>query len=115
MRLPHADRVLVEREKITNYLLNPEHPDNGGKAAFFAALGFHRNNWTALASAFESMALDSPVTKSLISAHGEKYIVDGPIESPSGKTPTVGTVWIVERGQDIPRLITAYPQEGPHD
>ena len=35
MKLPNAERALVEREKIVNYLLNPAHPDNGGKAAFF--------------------------------------------------------------------------------
>ena len=35
----------------------------------------------------------------------------GRIETPSGKTPLVRTVWIVDRGFDAPRLVTAYPQE----
>jgi len=40
MKLPH--RSVVNTAKITEYLLKPEHPNNGGKAAFFAALGFDR-------------------------------------------------------------------------
>ena len=32
---------IVEEEKITEYLLNSAHPDNGGKAAFFQKLGFN--------------------------------------------------------------------------
>jgi hypothetical protein len=43
--------------------------------------------------------------------HGKKYIVDGAIETPSGKTPVVRTVWIVDEGSDVPRLVTAYPRE----
>lgn len=40
MNLPNAERAIVEREKITDYLLDPAHPDNGGKAPFFEHLGF---------------------------------------------------------------------------
>jgi hypothetical protein len=29
MKLPNADLAKVERKKITEYLLNDEHPDNG--------------------------------------------------------------------------------------
>lgn len=36
MRLPNAQNAVVDREKIADYLLNPAHPDNGGKAKFFA-------------------------------------------------------------------------------
>ena len=32
MKLPNAENAVVEREKIADYLLNPAHPDNGGKA-----------------------------------------------------------------------------------
>jgi hypothetical protein len=102
---------LVEREKITEYLLNPGHPENGGKARFFAALGFQRGDWATLGAAFRSLALGSSVVKRLDSAHGEKYVVDGQIESPSGRMLWVRTVWIVDRGRDAPRLVTAYPQE----
>ncbi|HVU27152.1 MAG TPA: hypothetical protein VHG71_05380 [Verrucomicrobiae bacterium] len=35
MKLPNADKAIVERDKIENYLLDASHPDNGGKAQFF--------------------------------------------------------------------------------
>ena len=110
MKLLNPNQALVEREKIVDYLLNPAHPDNGGKAAFFIALGFGRENWQTLATAFGKLADNGLVVKSLETAHGHKYILDGRIEAPGGKTAEVRTVWIVDRGLDRPRLVTAYPQ-----
>jgi hypothetical protein len=111
MKLPNASLVRVEREKITDYLLNREHPDNGGKADFFIALGFLRNDWETLAMALRRLATRCPISQSMESVHGKKYIVDGAIETPVGKTPVVRTVWIVDSGETIPRLVTAYPHE----
>lgn len=111
MKLPHAELAVVESAKITEYLLNPAHPDNGGKAGFFLSLGFSREDWQVLAAAFRAMAEDLTVTSSLASPHGVKYIVEGNIETPSGKVPRVRTVWIVDRGRDTPRLVTAYLRE----
>ena len=60
---------------------------------------------------FRRVAKGQPVAKSLASPHGRKYIVEGRIETPGGRTPLVRTVWIVDQGFDTPRLVTAYPQE----
>jgi hypothetical protein len=62
--------------------------------------------WTA-----GKLAGTAEVSKSMESPHGRKYVLDGRIESPSGKAPVVRTIWIVDRGQDTPRLWTAYPHE----
>ena len=110
MKLPNAHLVLVGREKIIDYLLNPAHPDNGGKAQFFTSLGFHREDWEML-RAFRQLAGNDEVTQSLETAHGTKYVVEGGIETPGGKTPRVRPVWIVDRGRNCPRLVTAYPAE----
>lgn len=111
MNLPNANLALVERQKIGEYLLNREHPDNGGKADFFMALGFRANDWETMAIALRVLAINSSVSLSMESEHGKKYIVDGVIETPVGKTPMVRTVWIVDTGEAIPRLVTAYPYE----
>ena len=111
MKLPNAAKAVVEREKVAGYLLNPAHPDNGGKAQFFLGLGFQRDDWRPLAAAFRKLVEGQSAAKSMDSPHGRKYIVDGQIETPSGKTPLLRTVWIVDRGFDTPRLVTAYPQE----
>jgi hypothetical protein len=43
------------------------------------------------------------------SPHGLKYALDGKIETPSGRSPTVRTIWIVDAGVETPLLVTAYP------
>ena len=109
MTLPNAALALVEMSKITQYLLNAAHPDNGGKAAFFVALGFEAADPQILADAFRELALTTTVTSSVQSVHGHKYVLDAPLRGPSGATRGVRTVWIVDRGSDAPRLVTAYP------
>jgi hypothetical protein len=111
MKLPNADNTLVERDKIVSYLLNSGHPDNGGKAQFFEGLGFQRDRWEKLAAALRTLAHEATVTQSLESPHGQKYVIVGKIESPSGRVAMVQTIWIVERGADMSRLVTAYPYE----
>jgi hypothetical protein len=111
MKLPNVHAAVIESEKLVDYILNPAHPDNGGKARFFFGFGFRRDEWQPLAAALRRMAERQPVAKSMASPHGRKYIVDGRIETPSGRTVPVRTVWIVDRGFETPRLVTAYPQE----
>ncbi len=110
MKLPDADLLVGQREKITEYLLNAAHPDNGGKAAFFVAIGFSSNDWETFAAALRKLAETGEVIKTVETFHGLKYIVEGTIETPAGKRPTVRTVWITDRGLDGARLVTAYPQ-----
>lgn len=69
MKLPGADKAIVSREKIVDYLFNAAHPDNGGKAEFFVQLGFRCDQWEILAPALNDLAstgevagiLESPV------------------------------------------------------
>ena len=111
MKLPNADKAAVERAKIADYLLNPAHPDNGGKAAFFEGLGLRRDQWESLARALRALAGEAEVTQGMKSPHGQKYALVGPIESPSGKPAQVQTIGIVDEGQDVARLVTAYPRK----
>ena len=111
MKLPNATEAVVERGKVTGYLLNPAHPDNGGKAPFFLSLGFRADDWELLAAAFRRLAAVCPVAESLATSHGCKYVLDGRIETPCGKTPLVRTVWIIDAGAQMARLVTAYPHE----
>jgi hypothetical protein len=40
MKLPGADRAIVDAAKVRDYLLSPEHPVGRFKAVFFGALGY---------------------------------------------------------------------------
>ena len=68
MKLPNAERAFVTQEKIRDYLLNAAHPENGGKAAFFMALGFRAEDWPALAASLvklpETRRLPKPLKQS---------------------------------------------------
>jgi hypothetical protein len=110
MKLPNAQFAIIEERKIVDYLLNRNHPENGGKADFFLAIGFTPIHWDVLAGAFREMALTSEVSNHVQSSHGEKYVVEDGIMPPSGRRVFVRTIWIIDRGETVPRLVTAYPQ-----
>ncbi len=111
MRPPNVHAAVVSEENIVDYLLNSRHPDGAGKATFFAARGFRRDQWRVLSDALRRLAAENAVTCCMASAHGRKYIVDGRVETPDGTAPLVRTVWMVDHGKRAPRLVTAYPCE----
>ncbi len=111
VKLPNADKAVVERDKVADYLLNAAHPDNGGKAAFFEGLGFRRSESETLVKALKKLARRAEITESATSPHGEKYVIVGQVESPTGKAANVQTIWIVDKGWDVARLVTAYPHK----
>lgn len=108
MPFPDAERAVVTEEKVCDYLLNPNHPVGGPKAAWFASIGYGIDNWQDLADDLLLLArgVDDFVAKP--SPFGVKYEVTGRIGRPAHRPADVTTVWIVE-GNNSPRLITAYP------
>lgn len=109
MKLPNAQLAIVERAKIVEYLLNPAHPDNGGKAPFFMALGFSMEGRENFAMALRQVALNSNISRNMETVHGKKYIIDGAIETPKAKSPVVRTIWIIDKGEDVPRPCHSLP------
>ena len=111
MKLRNAHLAVVDRSKVLDYLLNEAHPDNGGKARFFALLGFSREDPKRLMDALRDVAQHGEVVSSVESVHGEKYVVDGwfPAHTQESRRWSIRTVWIIDHGEDAPRLVTAYP------
>ncbi len=107
--LPDADLVRVDRAKVVDYLLSRTHPDGRSKAEFFTRFGFKVENWQVLADALGAVGISNPVTAVVQSPHGTRYTVDGPMQSPYGRTPRIRTVWIVAPGHPGPGLVTAHP------
>jgi hypothetical protein len=107
--LPNHESATVDRRKILEYLLNSAHPENGGKAAFFASLDFAHGNVEELMTALRAQA-SAEVTVHTTTEHGDKFVIDGFLTSRTGKIGAVRTVWIIDRGSRIPRLVTAYPK-----
>jgi hypothetical protein len=107
--LPNAHLAIVERQKLTDYLLNAAHPDNGGKARFFSSAGFSADDWEVLRDALRDMAAGMPVLATVTTVHGTKYVVEGTLYGPLGASGPVRSIWSIDRGAAIPRLVTAYP------
>ena len=76
MKIPGAERAVVDPAKVRNYLLSREHPVGSAKARFLAHLGFDAQNWTALRDELHRFASQEaqlgPVTR-----FGQKYLVHG--------------------------------------
>jgi hypothetical protein len=107
MKLPNISKALIERAKITEYLLSDENSD--GKAAFFFAFGFKLELWTLLKDALLEHARQHEVIEVSETRHGIKYRIEGELTTPAGRTVAVRAIWIVDTGNDYPRLVTAYP------
>ena len=111
MTIPNATNCIVDQEKVRDYLLNLSHPAGKSKAVFFTAMGFRQQDREVLAEALHQMACRFPLTISMTSRHGQKYIVDGSLVTPIGQTPVIRTIWVIDSGTDRPRLVTAYPMD----
>ncbi len=82
-----------------------------GRARFFALLGFSREDPEHLIKALRDVAEHGEVVSSAESAHGQKYVVDGWLSphTQERRQWLIRTVGIIDRGEEAPRLVTAYP------
>jgi hypothetical protein len=109
MRLPNSDNASISKVKLTQYILSETHEVGRFKAKFFRKLGFNEDNIDVFTEAIRAVAQLENIEDMQSSSYGTKYIIDGEIETPVGKTIKVTTVWVIEKGQKRPRFITIYP------
>ena len=109
MRLPNSELAIVEKAKIADYLLSETHEDGRGKARFFLSFGFRSEEPEVLDRALLTLARTNDVDSVEPSPHGTKYVIVGAVQAPNGHKPVERTVWIIDNGQQVPRLITAFP------
>lgn len=110
MRLPGHDRVVVDAAKIRDYLLSDSHPIGRFKAPFFLALGYSRDDWQRLENDLRGLASIGDAQAAEENPYGQKYLIRGTLKGPTGRMRTVMTVWIVLRGEDFARFVTAFPE-----
>jgi len=109
MKLPDASDAIVSQAKVVDYLLAENHPQGRDKAAFFTRLGFTQKAWQVLATVLAQHPVEHDVYRVEDSRFGRRYVIDGAIETPSGRRRRIRTVWFIETGDDQARLVTAYP------
>jgi len=109
MRLPHAELAEVDPAKVRGYLLSEAHPVGKAKARFFREAGFGESTIELLIDGLLQIARMQEVLGAFETVHGVKYVLDGELDTSSGRRLRVRTIWIIDRGQERPRLVTAYP------
>ena len=108
MKLPNAEKALVEDAKLLGYLLNPDHPHGTHKARYLGRFGFSSDNLDAARSALLKHGRSYDVARRALTGSGPRYAVEGVLETPDQRNPYVRTVWQMDNGEVAPRLITAY-------
>jgi hypothetical protein len=111
VKLPEADRVIIDPGKLRDYVLSPTHSIGRFKAVFFTRLGLTPENWERLEVEVRRLARQEEAEPGGETFFGVKYVVRGIITGPMGTSATVRTVWIVLRGEQVPRLVTIYPED----
>ncbi len=109
MELPNKSRAYISISKITDYLLSETHIVGRSKARLFRSFGFDETNVNKFKQGLIKIAQTELVAEITETIYGKKYVIDGELETPNGNMIHLRTVWIIETGDDIPKLVTAYP------
>jgi len=102
LRIPNAERAVIEPAKLHAYLLSRNHPIGRFKAAFFLALGYSSENWRQLEAALRSQHLSQDATAEAPTPYGQKYAIRATLGGPSGNSAEVVSVWVVRTGEEFP-------------
>jgi hypothetical protein len=108
--IPNAGRATIAAEKLTAYLLNPSHKRGGTKARLLLRLGYRTDAPGDLESDLRTQHLSLDPSRHSENAYGVAYEIEGPIRTPSGRTVRFISIWQIDIGSDVPRLITMYPR-----
>jgi len=108
MKLPNRRNAIIEKRKLTHYLLSLVDEDGKPKAEYFRKVGFNETNLRDFEHALLAIASNNEVKTIEKSEFGVKYIVEGLMDSPIGKKFMVRTIWSIDKGKNNPRLVTAY-------
>jgi hypothetical protein len=109
VKLPFAERAIVDASKVRDYLLSTEHPVGRFKARVFGAAGYRQRDWSRLHRDFLALATTIDVELTASDKHGQRFVGTGVLVGPNGSLLPVTTIWIIRSGEAEPRFVTAYP------
>jgi len=109
MKIPNNNLSFVADNKIRNYLLSDIHEIGKHKADFFKRFGFDLSDVETFKVSLIQHSIDRDIEKTKDLDFGIKYELKCEIKTPDERNPCIVTVWIVENGQEEPKLVTAYP------
>jgi hypothetical protein len=99
MKLPNADRAVVDIEKLREYCLSATHPRGRHKARVFATvLGLTAVDADELRRMILSAIISEEATPTENDEYGQRYVVDFNI-SRQGSEAFVRSSWIIRTGE----------------
>ncbi|MGD1932289.1 MAG: DUF6883 domain-containing protein [Leptolyngbyaceae cyanobacterium] len=108
MKLPQAESAFIDRLKLRDYSLNPQHPRGKHKARLFAAiLGLTQQDDELLKSLIFQAIQQAEAIPGDIDEYGQRYRVNFPLTR-NQTTATVCTSWIIRPSETFPRLVSCY-------
>ena len=108
MKLPGAERAIVDLAKLSDYCLNPDHPRGQHKARVFASvLGITADQAEDLRAILLTAAYQEEAVPGQVDNYGERYTIDFEVQMPVSKA-WLRSSWIVHTDEDFPRLVTCY-------
>ncbi|HYG08441.1 MAG TPA: hypothetical protein VD835_00575 [Pyrinomonadaceae bacterium] len=112
MKLPNAERAVVDIEKLRDYSLNPHHPKGKHKArVFLEKLGLKADDAERLRKFILEAILTTEAIVQAPTKYGRRYIVDFQLGQGEGFAATLVTIrsaWIIRNDEDFPRLTTCF-------
>jgi len=108
MKLPNAEKAVVDICKLRDYCLDPASPKGRSKARVFAsALGLTRHDAAFLRHALLNAAREHDCSSGEADDYGRRYTLDFMLETAVGRK-RVRSGWIVRQDEDFPRLTTCF-------
>ena len=108
MKLPGAERAVVDLAKLRDYCLNTQHPRGRHKARVFeSVLGLGATEAEVLRRALLQAAVDGQAVPGESDDYGQRYVVDFELRGPRGRA-AVRSNWIILTDEDYPRLTSCY-------
>jgi hypothetical protein len=112
MKLPNADRAIIDIEKLRDYSLSSNHPEGKHKArVFLSSLGFKASDAERLRELILEAILTAEAEEQPSTHYGQRFVVDFHVKAEQGLvvTPkTVRSAWIIRNDEDFPRLTSCY-------
>jgi hypothetical protein len=107
-KLPNATNAIVDRAKLTDYVLNSSHRVGRNKArVFLAAIGMTADDAGLLETALQTAVAERDGILERSDDYGAHYSVEFVIEV-RGRSATVRSLWTVRAGEDFPRFVSAF-------
>jgi len=113
MKLPNAEKAVVDLTKLSNYSLNPNHPEGKHKARVFRSVGLGRNDAERLRQLILEAILVAEATEEEPTDYGRRFVVDFMFRIDEEfkfvlSLIKIRTAWIIRNDEDFPRLTSCF-------